>query len=402
MTGSGPLEGIKVVDITQAVAGPVATMLLAELGAEVVKVEFPGIGDLTRMSGFAKGGLNSSILNCNRGKRSIQIDLKAAAGRDLALRLCRDADVVVQAMRPGKIDQLGLGYDDVRAVNPGVVYASLSGYGPDGPYADRAVFDPVLQALCGYVSIQVNPEIPFPDLMRMALIDKAASWELALAVTAALFARERSDDPSRAGQHLEVAMVDVAVAFMWPDGGMADSLLDDDVTTGTHLSKLLNLVETADGHLVYFAVLPHQIEGMYRALGHPEWSDEPRFTDPEIRRQGDNKAVLGGLVADAFRTFPTADIAARMHAESVPCGEVVALADVPDDPQIRHREIFTEWEHPTAGKVRSPRHATKFSTTPPPFLASAPLLNEHADEVLAELGVTSDERDQLRADGIVP
>src|SRR6056297_2187110 len=167
-----PLAGIRVVDITQAIAGPVSTMLLAELGAEVIKVEFPGVGDLTRMTGFAKGGLNGSVANCNRGKRSIQVDMKSDAGRAVVLDLCAQADVVVQAMRPGKIDALGLGYDDVAATNEAIVYASLSGYGPTGPYADRAIYDPVLQALCGYVSLQVNPQIPFPDLMRTALIDK--------------------------------------------------------------------------------------------------------------------------------------------------------------------------------------------------------------------------------------
>ena len=395
---SGPLQGIRVLDMTQAVAGPVATMLLAELGAEVVKVEFPGIGDLTRMSGFAKGGVNSSLVNCNRGKRSIQVDMKTDAGREVMLALAERSDVVVQAMRPGKIGALGLGYEAVRAVNESVIYVSLSGYGQDGPYADRAVYDPVLQAMCGYVSLQVNPDIPFPDLMRTALIDKAAAWEMALSVTAALYARERG----LGGQHLEVAMVDVAIAFLWPDGGMADSLLDDEVTPGVHLSTLLNLVETADGHLVYFAVLPHQVEGLYQALGHPEWSTDERFVSREARHTGDNNAILGGLIADAFRSFPTADIAARLHATSVPCGEVVAVADVAADPQVMHNRVFRDWDHPTAGVIRSPRHAARFSVTEPAFLASAPLLNEHADEILAEIGIVDDERSALRADGVVP
>lgn len=394
----GPLEGIEVLDITQAVAGPVATMLLAELGANVIKVEFPGIGDLTRMSGFSKGGLNSSVVGCNRGKRSIQVDMKTDEGRDIVLDLAERADVVVQAMRPGKIDALGIGYDAVRARNNDVIYVSLSGYGPDGPYSERAVFDPVLQALCGYVSIQVNPQIPFPDLMRMAVIDKAVSWEIATSVCAALFARERGSG----GQHLDVAMVDVAIAFLWPDGGMAHSLLDEDVVPGRHLSSVLSMSETADGHIVYFAVLPHQIEALYDALGHPEWSTDERFATQEARHTGNNNEVLGGLIADAFRTFATADIAARMHERSVPCGEVVDIAEVHEDPQVRHNDVFAEWDHPTAGRIRSPRHATRFSTTEPAFLASAPVLNEHADEILAELGVSDERRRELRDAGVVP
>ena len=393
-----PLAGIRVVDITQAIAGPVSTMLLAELGAEVIKVEFPGIGDLTRMTGFAKGGLNGSVANCNRGKRSIQVDMKSDAGRAVVLDLCTRADVVVQAMRPGKIDALGLGYADVAAVNESIVYASLSGYGPTGPYADRAIYDPVLQALCGYVSLQVNPDIPFPDLMRTALIDKAASWELALSVVAALFARERG----AGGQQLDVAMLDVAIAFLWPDGGMADTLLDDDVSPGTHLSKVLNLIETADGHIVYFAVLPHQVAGLHKALGHPEWTSDPRFATREARYTGNNNQILGGLIADAFRSFTTAEVAERLHAESVPCGPVVDIADVHADPQVRHNEVFTEYEHPTAGRIRQPRHSTRFGRTELGFVGSPPLCNEHADEILAELGITGAEREELRAAGIVP
>ena len=147
-----PLNNIKVVDFTQVVAGPVAGMLLAELGADVIKVEYPGVGDITRTSGFAKGGLNSAVLNCNRGKRSIQINLKEPEGQAIALKLISDADVILQSMRPGKIAELGLDYKAVQAINPNIIYVSLSGYGQDGPYADRAVYDPVLQAMCGYVS----------------------------------------------------------------------------------------------------------------------------------------------------------------------------------------------------------------------------------------------------------
>jgi crotonobetainyl-CoA:carnitine CoA-transferase CaiB-like acyl-CoA transferase len=373
-------------------------MLLAELGAEVIKVEYPGIGDLTRSSGFAKGGMNSAVLNCNRGKRSIQIDLKKKDGHAVALQLAGQSDVVIQSMRPGKIGELGLGYESVKRINPEVVYVSLSGYGQDGPYADRPVFDPVLQAMCGYISLQINPEIPFPDLMRTALIDKAVSWEIALSVSSALFARERG----LGGQHLDVAMLDVAIAFLWPDGGMADSLLDHDVTGGTHLSKLMNITETADGHIVYFAVTDHQIEGLYSALGHREWFTDTRFSTIEARHTDDNNETLGLLISDAFRLFDTRTIAERLYAESVPCGEVVRISDVPSSPQVLHNQTFFEWEHPSAGKIRSPRHATRFSSTSLPVLARAPVLNEHSDEVLAEIGISGLERQSLREKGIVP
>ena len=394
----GPLEGIKVIDFTQVVAGPVGTMLLAELGAEVTKVEYPGIGDITRSSGFSKGGLNSAVLNCNRGKRSIQINLKESAGREIALNLIRDADVVVQSMRPGKISDLGLDYEAIRGINPSVIYVSLSGYGQDGPYAGRAVYDPVLQAQCGYVSLQVNPEIPFPDLMRTAIIDKAVAWEIALSITSALYAREKG----RGGQALDIAMVDVAISFLWPDGGMAETLLDEDAETGTHLSRLMNITETKDGHIVYFAVTDNQIKGLYQSLGNPQWFDDPRFSSRAARHSDGNNEILGSLIADAFRTFDTAQIAQNLHENSVPCGEVIAIKNIHEDPQVLHNKTFFEWNHQTAGKVRTPRHATLFSKSQLSNLSNAPLLNEHADEILFELGLSESDREELRRNGIVP
>ncbi|MBC95774.1 hypothetical protein CL649_02785 [bacterium] len=394
----GPLDGIKIVDFTQVVAGPVATMLLAELGADVIKIEYPGIGDITRSSGFSKGGLNSAVLNCNRGKRSIQVNLKESDGRKIALDLIRDADVVVQSMRPGKIEELGLDYKSISKFNPSVIYVSLSGYGQDGPYSGRAVFDPVLQAECGYVSLQVNPEIPFPDLMRTAIIDKAVAWEIALSVSAALFAREKGIG----GQELNVAMVDVAISFLWPDGGMAETLLDEDIESGTHLSRLMNITETKNGHIVYFAVTENQIKGLYQSLGHPEWFEDSRFATREARHTGNNNEILGTLIADAFRKFDSHQIAQTLHDHSVPCGEVMDVADTHDNPQIRHNQTFFEWEHPTAGKVRTPRHATLFSKTELSNLTNAPLLNEHADEILKEIGVEKSHREILKKDGIVP
>ena len=394
----GPLDGIRIVDFTQVVAGPVATMLLAELGADVIKVEYPGIGDITRSSGFSKGGMNSAVLNCNRGKRSIQINLKEAKGREVALDLVRDADVVVQSMRPGKIEDLGLDYKTISKINPSAIYVSLSGYGQDGPYSGRAVYDPVLQAQCGYVSLQVNPEIPFPDLMRTAIIDKAVAWEIALSVTAALFAREKGSG----GQELKIAMVDVAISFLWPDGGMAETLLDEDVEPGTHLSRLMNMTETKNGHIVYFAVTDNQIKGLYQSLGHPEWFTDPRFATREARHTGNNNEILGTLIADAFRGFDTHEIAQNLHEHSVPCGEVTEIAEAHRNAQIRHNQTFYEWEHPTAGKVRTPRHSTLFSKTKLANLANAPLLNEHADEILNELGIEKPDRDLLKENGIVP
>ena len=370
-------------------------MLLSDLGADVTKVEAPGVGDLTRLAPFAKGGMNSSVANNNRGKRSIQIDLSVGAGRDLALRLTADADVAIQNMRPGVADRLGVGYADAAAVNPDIVYCSMSGYGASGPYANRAVYDPIIQAVTGYVALQVNPEVPIPDLVRNAVIDKASGWMAAASIASALFARSRG----AGGQHIELSMIDTAVQFLWPDGGMADTMLDGDVTTGHRLADVYQLTACADGHIVYFVVHDEQFFGLFRALGRPEWIADPRWNSHQSRRGRSEE--LGGLLAEEFGRWKVADLVPRMHRNSVPCGEVTPLEDLPDDPQIRHNQTLVEWTHPSGGRVRQPRLAPVFSVTQPDFRASAPLLNEHSAEILAEAGYDEADIDELRRAGAV-
>ncbi len=391
----GPLEGIRVVDFTQVIAGPTATMLLADLGADVIKIEPPGFGDLSRLAQFAKGGINSSYANCNRGKRGIQLDVASDEGRELALRMFETADVAVQNLRPGVMDKLGLGYADASARNPEIIYCSMSGYGPTGPYADRAVYDPIIQAMTGYVALQVNPEVPIPDLVRNGVIDKASGWMAALAISSALFARERG----ASGQHIELAMLDTAVQFLWPDGGMADTLLDPDAGSGRRLSTIYRLTPCADGHLVYFVVNDKQFHGLYRALGRDEWVEDPRWCTHEARHGRFEE--LGSLLEAEFGKWKVADLVPRMHANSVPCGEVTAVEELHEDPQIIHNNTFVDWTHPSAGLIRQPRLAPRFSKTNPEFRRLVPLLSEHSDEILAELGVDAEQISRLHEAQVV-
>ena len=392
---SGPLSGFKVIDFTQVLAGPTAGMLLADLGADVIKVEPPGAGDLTRLAQFAKGGVNSSVVNCNRGKRSIQIDLSTEGGRDLGLRLVRRADVLLQSMRPGVMDRLGLGYEQARAANPQIVYCSLSGYGSSGPHAGRAAYDPIIQAVAGYVSLQVNPEAPIPDLVRNGLVDKASGWMAALSIASALLARDRG----AGGQHIELSMLDTAVQFLWPDGGMADTMLDDDVTKGYHLSQLYRLTPCADGHIVYFVISDKQHIGLYRALGRDDWAENPTWNTREGR--SGHFEELGAMLEQEFAKWPVADLMPRMHEHSVPCGEVVQVSDLHNDPQLLHNETLVEWAHPSGGRIRQPRLAPRFSETQTEFRSNAPALNEHAAEILAELGIDENTAADLRRSGAV-
>ena len=392
----GPLAGIRVVDLTQVLAGPTATMLLADLGADVIKIEPPGMGDLSRLARYAKGGINSTVANCNRGKRSIQIDLSTDSGRDVGLRLLAGCDVAVQNMRPGIMDGLGMGYEHAAAVNPEIIYCSMSGYGQTGPYSGRAAYDPIIQAVTGYVALQVNPEVPIPDLVRNGVIDKASGWMAALAITSALFARSRG----AGGQHIDLSMFDTAVQFLWPDGGMADTLLDPEASEGRRLSTLYRLTPCADGHIVYFVVSDKQFHGLYRALGRTDWIDHPQWGTHEGRRGLSEE--LGALLEEEFAQWKVADLVPRMHENSVPCGEVAAVEDLHTDPQIRHNETLVEWDHPTAGRIRQSRLAPRFSATQPEFRPSVPRLNEHAEEILAGLGLDAGEIEDLRRSGAVP
>ena len=391
----GPLAGVRVVDCSAVLSGPLATMLLADQGAEVIKVEAPGLGDVLRLSPFSRGGLGAFFVNGNRGKRAITIDLKQPRGRELLLGLCRGADVFVQNFRPGAVERLGIAEPDLRRVQPDLVYVSISGFGESGPYANRRVYDPVIQALTGSITVQRNPQTGDRDLVRHVICDKASAWTAAQAITAALFARERG----AGGQHVRVAMLDASLAFFWPDGMMAHTMLGEGVTPGPTLYELYRLTETVDGHLVFFAVTDAECHGLFRALGRPEWCEDPRLRELPSRIQ--HRELFEELVYGEFRKWSTREILARLAAEALPAAPVLSLEEVLDDPQVRHNGILVERDHPTAGRIRQPRPAARFDRTPAEPGRLAPLPGEHTDEILAELGIDPEERRRLREAGVV-
>jgi crotonobetainyl-CoA:carnitine CoA-transferase CaiB-like acyl-CoA transferase len=391
----GPLDGVRIIDCSAVLSGPLATMLLADQGADVIKVEAPGLGDVLRLSPFSRGGLGAFFVNGNRGKRAITIDLQQPRGRELLLALVRDADVFVQNFRPGAVERLGIAEPDLRRTRPDLVYVSISGFGESGPYANRRVYDPVIQALTGSIAVQMHPRTGDRDLVRHVICDKASAWTAAQAISAALFARERG----AGGQHVRVAMLDAALSFFWPDGMMAHTLVGDGVAPGPTLYELYQLTETADGHLVYFAVTDAETHGLFRALRRPECCDDPRFRDLPARIA--NREALEALLREEFRKWPTRDILARLAAEALPAAPVLSLEEVIEDPQVRHNEILVERDHPSAGRIRQPRPPARFDRTPAEAGRLAPLPGEHTDEILAELGIAPEERRRLRKAGVV-
>ena len=394
---AGPLAGFRVVDVSAVVSGPLAAMLLADQGADVIKIEPPGVGDVLRSSTWKRGGMAAFFLNCNRGKRSVVLDLQKPAGRSAALDIIQSADVFVQNWRPGAAERLGLGWPALRARNPRLVYCSISGYGPSGPYAKRRVYDPIVQGLSGHVAVQCNPDAPIPDLVRNIVADKSSAYTAAQAITAALLARERG----AGGQHIEVPMLDASLAFFWPDGMLKHTLLGACKDPGPALYDVYRLWQTADGHIVWWAGTDAEYFGLFRALGHGEWCEDARFCTPRARLE--NADALGAELLRAISRFATEDLCARMEAEDVPAGPVKSLDALLDDAQIRHNQSVVETEHPTAGRFRMARPAARFSKTaaPVPAPRSAPLLGEHSDEVLTELGYNTTRIQTLRAEGVL-
>ena len=391
----GPLEGIKVVDFSAVISGPLCSMILADQGADVIKVEAPGRPDLLRKEWYFRGGLTSMFANCNRGKRSVAIDLQSEQGIEAAYALCDQADVVLENFRPGVMERLKVGPEDLHARNPRLVYCRISGYGQTGPWSGKRAYDPVTQATTGYVAIQNNPEVPVPDLVRNALVDKATAYSAAQAITAALLARERGEE----GQTVALSLLDAGLAFFWPDGMMKNTMLGEGTREGPALYDRYRLTETQDGHIVMWAGLDNEWHAVFRCLGLPELCEDERFATGGARKE--NGEALGALLYEEFRKWTTDEIMQRMEEEQVPGGPVLSLEAVPENIQIQHNQTVYEVEHPTAGRMRQCRPAALFSRTQAAPGSVAPLFGEQTDEVLSEAGFTGEQISAMRKSGSI-
>ncbi len=392
---TGPLDGIRVVDVTAYIAGPLATMVLADQGADVIKVEPPGIGDPLRFLGSLRGGMSAFFATSNRNKRSVVLNLRDDRARELLHRLVGGADVFVQNFRPGVVDRIGMDYETLARIRPDLIYVSISGFGDTGPYAHRPVFDNVIQALSGMASAQTHPDHGEPDMIRHVVCDKATALTAAQAITAAIVARERG----RGGQHVRLAMLDAALAFFWPDGMMNHTYLGEGATAAPTVASIYRALPTADGHMTMSAVTDDQFRGACRALGRPELAEDPRY-----RTLLDRMANLEPLVAELgeiANTRGTAEWCERFEKEDVPHAPIYALDALCGDPQLAANGTVVESEHPTAGRMRQTRPAPRFEKTPAQIASPAPVLGQHTDEVLGELGLGADETAALRADGVV-
>ncbi|MDH3642854.1 MAG: CoA transferase [Gammaproteobacteria bacterium] len=394
---TGALNGYRVIDTSSVVSGPLAAMMLADQGADVIKVETVDAGDTTRTTLNYRAGMSALFANTNRGKRSVALDLKDPRGLAIVLDLVRGADIFIENWRPGAAERLGLGEDDLRQVRPDLIYVSISGYGREGPYSNHRVYDPVIQAYVGMVGTQRNPDTGSIDLLRNIIADKVTSYTTAQAVTSALLARERG----QGGQRVDVSMLDSTLAFFWPDGMMQHTMTGEGVEQPFSVSELNRLWRTSDGYIVTLFQSPAEIRGLAAALEHPEWAEDETFLDNAKRFHPDNFQRVMDAVQSAILGYTTEEIVERFSAEDVPVAPVLERDEVFGNPQIQAVQSVIEVQAPGFGSYRQARPGARFSATPHEGPLHAPLHGEHNDEVLGELGYSAETIAELRAAAVI-
>ncbi|SHF28465.1 Crotonobetainyl-CoA:carnitine CoA-transferase CaiB [Desulfacinum infernum DSM 9756] len=391
---SGPFEGIRVLDLSRLLPGPFCSMLLADLGADVIKVEDPKVGDYIRWWPPKIGANSGFHVVLNRNKRSLTLNLKEPAGRDVFVRLAASADVVLEGFRPGVMDRLGVGYGALREVNPRIIYCAITGYGQDGPRADRAGHDINYLALSGVLSYcgrggdPVVPGVQIGDLGGGALT-------AAFSIAAALFWRERTGE----GQMIDISMTDGAAAWNCLRWGkfLADGRVPepgDDLLN--HGLACYDVYRTRDGrHMSLGALEPQFWKAFCRVMGRPDW-DRPDYFQP-----GPHQKELRDQVAEAFAGKTQAQWVRIFEAEDCCCEPVLNLAEVLDDEAMRHRRMVVELHHQAWGAYRQMGLAPKFSKTSGEIRTHAPDLGEHTRDVLLEAGYDEGAIEKLRAEGVV-
>src|SRR5437879_343213 len=339
---SGPLKGVRVLDLTGVVSGPLATMFLADQGADVLKIEPLG-GDITRRSRqpIDKAGEFSSLfISSNRGKRSLSIDVKTPKGREVLAKLVGAADVLVQNFRPGTMERLGLGYDTLKKAHPKLIYVSISGVGDSGPYVKKRVYDPLIQALSGFADIQQDPVTKRPQMIRTIVADKTTAIFAAQAICAALFARERSGR----GQHIQLAMLDTMVSYLWPEGMMQYTVVGAEATAADPNDRPDLVFKTSDGYITAGTISDSEWQGFCRASGDPELAKDPRFATPWARSV--NATARINKMAEYIGQHTTAEWLERLDAADVPCAPILRRGEIIHNEQVIAREIIAEFDQP--------------------------------------------------------
>ena len=391
----GPLSGVRVIDLTTIVSGPVATMMLADQGADVIKVE-PLVGEQLRQLGTPQPvGMTGIFLSCNRSKRSICVNLKTKEGLKILQELVKTADVFVQNFRPGAADRIGLGEVAVREIKKDIIYASISGFGEKGPYCGQRVYDPVIQALSGLTDIQADPDTGLPKMIRTIIPDKTTSVTAAQAITAALFYRERTGK----GQHIRLAMLDTMIAFLWPEAMSVLSFVGNEGDP-KHGSLGLDLVfKTKDRHITAGAISDKEWKGMCTVFNREDLISDDRFATAKARAMHRPERLK--IMSDEILKWSSNELLKRFQEEGVPCAPILTRREILDDPQVIENQIFDVFNSEHLGKIRQPRPAARFNVSPSEVRSMAPLLGEDNKDILSELGYGSEEVAKLEQTNII-
>ena len=393
----GPLAGVTVLDLTSVVSGPLATMFLADQGAEVIKIEPLG-GDITRHSRQSistSGEFSALFVSSNRGKRSLALDLKRPEGATILRKLISSCDVLVQNFRPGTMERLGFGEPALRELNPRLIYVSISGVGEGGPYAKKRVYDPIIQGLSGFADLQADPKTRRPQMIRTIVADKTTAIFAAQAIAAALFARERTGE----GQHIRLAMLDTMIAYLWPEAMIQYTVIGHEATTADPTARPDLIFETADGYITVGTISDSEWQGFCAASGRPSLAEDPRFNTPSSRSVNATERIL--LMAEIIKERPTAEWLQRLDANDVPSAPVLRRNEVIANEQVLARELIVELDHPDIGWVRQPVPAARFDRTPARIQGPAPRIGEHSAAILADLGLERAEIERLATENVV-
>ena len=393
---NGPLQGIRVLDLTWVLSGPFATLILSDLGAEVIKVEQPGRGDIARGNGPFIGGLSSYFLSLNRGKKSLTLNLAHSQGKDLFLKLVQQADVVAENFVPGTMKRLGLDYEVLQQHNPRLIYAACSGFGQNGPYAQKPALDVVIQAMGGIMSITGEPDGP-PIRPGVSLGDIAAGLYLSIGILAALQERSRSGQ----GQMVDISMLDCQVAIQ--ENAFARYFTTGEIPgpLGTRhpVFTPFQAFPTKDSYVVV-AITGDQWPLFCATIGRLDIMDDPRFGNGYLRTQ--HYKELEPIFNQAFKTKTTQEWLDELEKVAIPCGPVNTIDKVAADPQVAARRMILELFHPTAGPLRVINSPVKMSRTPSQIVRPCPDLGENTDELLGTLlSLTPEQIASLRQSGVI-
>ena len=385
MIDKGPLTGIKVIDLTAMVSGPVATMMLGDQGADVIKIE-PLSGELMRSVGAPNNGMTTSFLCSNRSKRSLTINLKDIEGIKIIKKLIKNADVIVQNFRPGTMKRMGLSYEEVKKINSNIIYTSISGFGDKGPYSKQRVYDPIIQALSGLADIQRDQETKFPKMVRTIIPDKTTGMAAAQAISAALFYRERYGK----GQHIKLAMLDVMIAYLWPEGSSSLSFVGKESDPSSGQMGLDLVFKTNDKKFITAgAVTDKEWLGMCNAFDRKDLLVDPRFNTP--RSRFNNKTERRLIIAQEIKKHNANDILQKLATNEVPSAPILNREELLENEQVLQNKIIEFHDSNIFGKIRSPRPAPIYSESPLSGEQLAPLLGENSIEILKELNYSDDE-----------